>query len=66
MWAACCTAFFSFLRCSEFTVPLLKEHDPDSHLSLADISFDSRIEPSMVRIHIKQSKTDPFRQSVYV
>ena len=61
MWAACCTAFFvGFLRCSEFTVPSQKEYDPDSHLSLADISFDSRIKPSMVRTHIKQSKNDLF------
>ena len=66
MRAACCTAFLGFLGCSKFTVPSQKEYDPDSHLSLADISFDSRIESSMVRIHIKQSKTDPFQQGVYL
>ena len=58
--------FFGFLRCSEFTVPSKKDYDPESHLSLADISVDSRIAPSMIRIHIKQSKTDPFQQGVHV
>ena len=59
-WATCCTAFFSF---SEFTVPSQKEYDSDTHLSLA---INSRVEPFMVRIHIKQSKTDPFRQHVHL
>ena len=60
IWAACCTAFFGFLRCSEFTVPSQKDYDPESHLSLADVPVDSRMAPSMIRIHIKQSKTAPF------
>ena len=66
LWAACCTAFFGFLRCSEFTVPSQNDYDPDSHLSLSDVSVDSRMEPSMIRIYIKQSKTDPFRQGVHL
>lgn len=66
MWAACCMAFFGFLRCSEFTVPSQDGYDPDSHLSLSDISVDSRTDPSMIRIHVKQSKTDPFRQGVHL
>ena len=66
MWAACCTAFFGFLRCSEFTVPAQNSYDPDAHLSLADISVDSRTTPSMIQVHIKQSKTDPFRQGVHL
>ena len=40
---------------SEFTAPPQKDYDPDSHLSLVDISGNSRTEPSMIRIHIKQS-----------
>ena len=66
MWAACCTAFFGFLRCSEFTVPSQNDYDPDSHLSLSDLSVDSKIDPSMIRINIKQSKTDPFQQGVHL
>jgi len=41
-WAACCIAFFGFLRVSEFKVPNQATYDPDTHLSLADISLDNR------------------------
>ena len=61
LWAVCCTAFFGLLRVSKFTVPSLRQYDPDIHLSLADITLDNRQAPEIVRLHIKQSKTDPFR-----
>lgn len=62
MWAACALAFFGFLRCSEFTVPSQEEYSPAAHLSLQDISVDSRESPTRIQVRIKQSKTDPFRQ----
>ena len=34
------------------------------HLSLADVSVDNSAAPTVVRLRIKQSKTDPFRQGV--
>ena len=64
MWAACCTAFFGFLRCGEFTIPSLATYDPEVHLSLADVAVDDKLAPTVVQITIKQSKTDPFRQGV--
>lgn len=66
LWAACCLAFFGFLRSSEFTVSQQKSYDESVHLSLSDIALDSRASPKMIRVHIKQSKTDPFRQGVYI
>ena len=42
MWAACCMAFFGFLRSSEFTVPSQHHYDPEVHLSLSDITLDRR------------------------
>ena len=66
MWAACCTAFFGFLRCSEFTTPSQTEYDPTVHLSLADISVDRRVSTSLIYITIKQSKTDPFRKGATI
>ena len=60
LWAACCIAFFGFLRCSEFTVPSVQEYNPSTHLSYDDVSLDSLDSPSAIQIHIKQSKTDPF------
>ena len=61
LWAVCCTAFFGLLRVSEFTVPSTHRYDPDFHLSQADVTLDNRQAPSLEQLHIKQSKTDPFR-----
>lgn len=66
MWAACCTAFFGFLRCSEFTVPAEDSFDPEAHLSLADVAVDDKMSPTVVQVTIKQSKTDPFRQGAHL
>ena len=64
MWAACCLAFFGFLRSSEFTVPSQDAYDSDVHLSPKDIhSFDNQTNPRLLQVVIKQSKTDLFRQS---
>ena len=66
LWAACCLAFFGFLCVSEFTIPSHNDYDPSLHLSLQDISMDNRDNPNVLRIRIKQSKTDPFRQGVQI
>jgi hypothetical protein len=56
-WAACCTAFFGFLRVSEFTCPGV--YVPSCHLSLSDIQWDAA---GHYRLLLKSSKTDPFHQ----
>ena len=63
-WAACCLAFFGFLRVSEFTTPSDTQYDKDCHLSIDDISIDSRDNPQLLKVTLKQSKTDPFRKGV--
>ena len=65
-WAACCLTFFGFLRVSEFTIPSQKQYDQSCHLSLGDISLDNRDTLRLLRIHLKQSKTDPFRRGVEI
>ena len=57
---ACCLPFFGFLRVSEFTTPNLTDYDQSVHLSLQDVSIDNRENPSVLKVNIKQSKTDPF------
>ena len=57
VWAACCVGFFGFFRAGEMTVP-------SDHLSYRDISMDNPRDPQMVRIWIKQSKTDPFQKGI--
>ena len=64
IWVACCLAFFGFLQVSEFTAPSDIWYDNDCHLSIDDISIDSRDNPQLLKVTIKQSKTDPFRVGV--
>ena len=66
LWAACCLGFFGFLRAGEFTVNSKKSFDPSCHLTPADVSVDSRKAPQMVRVAIRQSKTDPFRRGAKI
>ena len=63
-WAAACTCFFGFLRLGEATVSSMEAYDPSVHLSVADISIDSRDSPTVVIVRIKASKTDPYRTGV--
>ena len=62
--AACWLAFFGFLRSSEFTVPAQDRFDSFIHLSPQDIAIDCQHLPSMIKVRIKQSKTDLFCQGV--
>lgn len=64
VWAACCLCFFAFLRAGEMTVPNDESYDASVHLSIQDISVDNSSNPSIVRVRIKQSKTDPFRKGI--
>ena len=66
IWAACCLCFFGFLRAGELTVPSSSEYDPGVHLNVGDLTLDNATQPSLVRVNIKQSKTDPFRKGVYL
>ena len=64
LWAACCLGFFGFLRSGEMTVPSDKAYNPSCHLSLDDVAVDNPVAPQVLRVRIKQSKTDPFRKGI--
>ena len=66
LWAACCMAFFGFMRVGEFTIPAKGSYEKTTHLSPADISVDKRDNPRLPRVTIKQSKTDPYHQGVNI
>ncbi|CAC5377054.1 unnamed protein product [Mytilus coruscus] len=55
---ACTVAFFGFLRCGEFTVS--KHFDSTVNLSVTDVE----ILDSYAILHLKTSKTGPFRNGV--
>lgn len=66
LWAACTLCFFVFFRAGEITSPSDSAFDPQVHLSFSDLAFDRNSSPSMLRVHLKSSKTDPFRKEVDV
>ena len=68
LWAASTLCFFGFFRMGELTVPGDQSYDPSVHLSVGDIAVDSHTSPSMLRVHLKISKTDQFRKGtdIYV
>ena len=41
-------------------------YDPSCHLSYGDVRVDNTQAPSFIEVHIKASKTDPFRKGVSV
>ena len=58
LWAACCLAFFGFLRCGEFTCPCLGAYSP-TMLSPTDIRVDSHVNPNVWR-YISDRANRPF------
>ena len=66
LWAAATLCFFGFLRSGEITVPSDSEFDDTAHLTFRDVAIDRLQAPSMLRVRIKASKTDPFRVGVDV
>ena len=66
LWAACTICFFGFFRAGEITAPSDKAFDPKDHLAFGDIAVDCTSNPSIIRIRLKRSKTDPFRRGMDV
>lgn len=64
LWAAACLGFFGFLRAGEMTVPSDSGYEADVHLNRSDIAVDDPRKPTVLRVTIKQSKTDPFRRGI--
>ena len=64
MWAACCLAFLDFFTAASLLFPPRSGCDPEVHLSPKDVAIDNRAKPWMLKVIIKQSKTDPFTLSL--
>ena len=58
--------FFGFLRSGEIIAPSTLHHDPLAHLTVKDVQIDRRENPTVVKVLIKASKTDPFRKGVSI
>ena len=59
--AVCITSFFGFLRCGEVTISQ-NEFNPAKNICLIDIKFCD----THIQLHLKSSKTDPFKQGVTI
>ncbi len=64
LWAAFCLGFFGFLRAGECTLTNDRAFDPEAHLCTGDIAVNSHTSPTLMRVNINMSKTDPFRHGV--
>ena len=62
LWTATNTAFFGFLRSSEYTSQYTTKFNPDTTLCYHDI----KSKHNLIEINIKSSKTDPFKQGCTV
>ncbi len=60
LWAASTLCFFGFFRAGEITIPSMKAFNAQSHLSWGDITVDDVTTPTIIRVHLKRSKTDQF------
>ena len=58
LWAASCVCFFGFFRAGEITVPTDDSYDASRHLNFQDLAVDDQLNLSLLRIHLKYSKTD--------
>lgn len=66
LWAAATMCFFGFLQVGEVVSPPNSGFDPARHLSYSDIRAHASNSPSFLQVHIKASKTDPFRKGVSI
>ena len=64
--AAALTCFYGFFRSGEVTVATKKSFNPALHLAVEDLSLDSNLTPTVVKIHLKSSKCDQFGRGVDV
>ena len=62
VWAAMLTAFFGLLRVSEYTSKSGLLYDNETTLCYDDVILDS----NTIRLTLRGSKTDPFRQGVTI
>ena len=64
IWATSCLYYFVVLLAGEITVLSKGAYDQDAHLNFADVAVDNVSNASMIKVTMKASKTDQFRQGV--
>ena len=62
LWAAFTLCFFSFMRSGELCCTSSGTFDQSRDLTPHDISVDDARNPQTMKVHLKYSKTDPFKE----
>ena len=58
--------FFGFLRAGEVVIPGDGAFDPAVHLAYGNVRVSDHQDPQFIEVHIKASKTDPYRRGVKI
>ena len=58
LWAAAILCFFGFFRAGEITIPTRSSFNPHKHLCWQDVAIDNPLDPKMLKVVLKYSKTD--------
>ncbi len=66
LWAGASLCFFGFLRSGAITIPTDSAYESSMHVSFTDVAVDNLASLTMLKLHLKASKTDPFRKGVDV
>ena len=66
VWAIASVAFFGFFRLGELLLESANRFNPRTDLSWGDVAVDDRAKPTMVRVHLKQSKCNQVGKGVDV
>ena len=65
LWAAFCLGFFGFLRSGEFTCSSPHNHS-ECTLTVGDVAIDSRQDPRVLTVSLRNSKTDQFGMGTHI
>jgi len=66
LWAAFTTCFFGFMRAGEICSHNVQSIDATADLLVEDVTVDNIWDPKLVKIYLKKSKTDQFREGIDV
>lgn len=66
LWAAFMLCFFSFMRSGELCCTSSRTFDQSQDLTPHDISVDDARNPQTMKVHLKCSKTDSFKEGMNI
>ena len=62
LWAVFTLRFFSYMHSGEIGAYSESDFDPTRNLNTQDVAVDNLVNPQILKLRLKCSKTDPFRE----